>query len=638
MSISFIEAQRRLGEETGSYRLLTTSGAGTDTTIVDTGLQDLFLTDTSVTTGWVRVRNGITAGEIRRLDGTFTQSTGTLTVTRDFSGIPGISVDYELWTINPADIINAIKRAVAKLYPIVYRRLVDTTTIVNNILDNPTLEDSETVLSFDGGGTADDLVTVTDDSTIDDIWTTAGGAEWKATVYSDGENDLGFVMNKVNWSIGYRDEENGYVRVEFTIIRATTNGVWVTADRCWKLSEPHIGSLRYNSDDVANDAEFFLDGVRQTLLPTSHSSGAITTDNGSDLTIGNIAAATRTLDGVLYWIRLWNDWRSDREISENLNARLTGDELGLIGYWIFDFGSGSTVYDLSVSQNNGAITSATWTVDIPFWTQVNAPTITLDRERTFGGQPTVKMVSGGSAGQFTQISDVNIDQRSGKSVKAEAWVWTDADTQARLRLDWDGGTTFENGDYHAGDSQFELITVQGQVPSNATEVKVILETIASQTAWWAYVWFHEGPKKEYPLPSDFETLARVSQQSQSNIPDGLYIPFADSQTPTTGRLLKLEGRARIPVPGESEDLLEINDKQLEYLTALSAVELYQTLQARVEGTPKTDFIADRNDWAITADILSRDRGVRTGGSGAELNSAWHVERAGMEPTLVFENA
>ena len=224
-------------------------------------------------------------------------------------------------------------------------------------------------------------------------------------------------------------------------------------------------------------------------------------------------------------------------------------------------------------------------------------------------------------------------------MQAEAWVWTDAGTQARLRLDWDGGTTFENGAYHAGGSQFELLKVQGQVPDNATTVKLILETIASQTAWWAYVWFHEGPKKEYPLPLVFETLARVSQQSDSNIPDGLYIPFADSQSPTTGRILKLEGKGRIPTPGNSEDLLDINDQQLDYLVALSAGELVQALQGRAdEGSPKEALKIERDTWRVIADDLSRARGVRSGGGGAERNSAWHVERTGLEPTLVFENA
>ena len=633
--ISFIEAQRLLGEATGSYRLLTTSGAGSTTTVVDTGLQDLYLGDDAIIPGWVRFRGGVEVGQIRRLDGAFTFSSGTLTMTRALANAPGASVDYELWMINPSEIILAIQRAVAKLYPTVHKRLVDMSLIVNNILDNSFFEEPKTVLGFDGGGDADDLVTVSDDSTIDDIFGTGGTAEWKVTAYSDGENDLGFVLNKVSWSVGFRDEQNGWVRVEFTVAHASTTGVWVTADRCWKLGEPHTGSVRQNTDDVINDPEFLLEGVRQTLLPTSHPSGTVTTDNGSDLTIGNIAAATRTLDGSIQWIRLWSDWRSDREIQEALEVVLTGHELGLIGLWIFDVGSGSTVYDLSVSQNNGAITSATWTTELPRWQQVNSPTVTIDRERTFHGRHSVKVVSGGSAGQLTQIPLINIALRAAKTITAKRWAWTSTGSQARLRLDWDGGTTFENGDYHDGSSQWQLLSVSGAIPTDATMVKLILETAASATAYWAYGWLDVGAKKDYPLPVGFETLNFLSQQAFEDTPDREYHPFADSQSPTAGRLLKLEGKGRVPVPNAPDDLIELNDKQMEYLMALSAVELYQTLQARVEGTQKADFITERDTWVLAAETLRFDRGVRSPFMSAELTRAWHVERDGQNATLVF---
>ncbi len=186
---------------------------------------------------------------------------------------------------NPAEIISAVKRAVPKLYPTVHNRLVDTSIIVNNILDNTDFQNPRTVLNFDGDN---DLVTVTDNATIDDIFGTGGTAEWKDTVFSDGENDLGFVLNKVQWSAGYRDELNGYVRMEFTVIHDSTTGVWMTADRCRKLGTPQVSSLRHNTDDLVNDPEYFLDGIRQVLIPTTTPSGVLATgyDYGDDAVIG----------------------------------------------------------------------------------------------------------------------------------------------------------------------------------------------------------------------------------------------------------------------------------------------------------------------------------------------------------------
>ncbi len=637
MSISFIEAQRALGEATGSYRLLTTSAAGTTTTIVDTGLQDLFLTDTSVPTSWVRFRNGIEAGQIRRLDGSYTFSSGTLTFTRALANAPGAPVDYELWTINPEDIIKAIKRAVPKLAPAVHRKLVDTNTIVNNILDNSSFQNPETVLSFDGAGDADDLVTVTSTSAITDIWDTNGTVEFKATFYSDGESNQGKAVDKGQWFIDTGDELGGFVRLQFTVLHDTASGVWATADRCWELGSPHVLSIRHNVDDVGNDAEFFVDGARVQVLSIAHPSGTRTSDTSSDLIFGNIAGASRTMDGTLSWIRIWNDWRTDREIRENIDSFLTGHELGLIGLWLFDRGSGSSVFDLSVSQNNGAITSATWTVLAPFWSQVNAPTVTVDRDRTFHGSHSLKVVAGGSAGQFTQIPQINIAERAGKTVTAKHWVWTNAGTRARLRLDWDGGSTFENGAYHAGNSEWELLEVSGQIPDSATVVKLILETAASATANWAYGYLDVGRTARYSVPMDFETLNFVSQQILDNDPDGVYLPFTDQQSPHSGRLLKLEGKGSVGVPGASEDILDISGKQVEYLTELSKAELYQTLQGRVEGTVQEKFIAERNDARVSADILSTDRAVKTPFMSAELSKAWKIERNGEETTLVFVN-
>ena len=115
------------------------------------------------------------------------------------------------------------------------------------------------------------------------------------------------------------------------------------------------------------------------------------------------------------------------------------------------------------------------------------------------------------------------------------------------------------------------------------------------------------------------------------------MPFADWQAPITGRLLKLEGKGRVGIPGASEDILDISDKQIEYLIELSKAELYQALQGRVSGTAKSDFIIERDDARASADILSTDRAVKSRPMSAEANKAWHIERNGSGMVLVFNN-
>ena len=62
-------------------------------------------------------------------------------------------------------------------------------------------------------------------------------------------------------------------------------------------------------------------------------------------------------------VRLWNIALSDAEIQSNYNAVLTGNESGLVGYWNFNDGEGSTLTDLSGNDNHGTINGATWSDD-----------------------------------------------------------------------------------------------------------------------------------------------------------------------------------------------------------------------------------------------------------------------------------
>ena len=43
----------------------------------------------------------------------------------------------------------------------------------------------------------------------------------------------------------------------------------------------------------------------------------------------------------------------------------TGNEAGLVGYWNFNEGSGSTVTDLTSNGNNGTINGASWSTQTP---------------------------------------------------------------------------------------------------------------------------------------------------------------------------------------------------------------------------------------------------------------------------------
>ncbi|MDD3819564.1 MAG: hypothetical protein PHG41_07020, partial [Actinomycetota bacterium] len=54
-------------------------------------------------------------------------------------------------------------------------------------------------------------------------------------------------------------------------------------------------------------------------------------------------------------VRIWNVALNEKQIQDNIYKRLTGNEDRLAGYWNFDEGKFSTVYDISPYKNHGTI-------------------------------------------------------------------------------------------------------------------------------------------------------------------------------------------------------------------------------------------------------------------------------------------
>ena len=71
--------------------------------------------------------------------------------------------------------------------------------------------------------------------------------------------------------------------------------------------------------------------------------------------------------------RIWNVARSPVEIQRDMSKVLTGGETGLVGYYRFNEGSGTTVTDLTANGNNGTLGGYTYP-SVPSWT-IGAPSL-----------------------------------------------------------------------------------------------------------------------------------------------------------------------------------------------------------------------------------------------------------------------
>ena len=64
-------------------------------------------------------------------------------------------------------------------------------------------------------------------------------------------------------------------------------------------------------------------------------------------------------------LKFFNYNLSQQEIQEYMNCPPTGNETGLVGYWNFEQGSGSTAIDQTSNGNDGTINGANYDTNVP---------------------------------------------------------------------------------------------------------------------------------------------------------------------------------------------------------------------------------------------------------------------------------
>jgi len=105
---------------------------------------------------------------------------------------------------------------------------------------------------------------------------------------------------------------------------------------------------------LTGDMIIYLNGVE-----AARTSGVNVTATPQDPVLVFTGGAHCALDDF----RVWNYARSETEILEGMGQELAGDEDGLVGYWTFNEGTGTTASDTSPSQNHATLAGALWNAD-----------------------------------------------------------------------------------------------------------------------------------------------------------------------------------------------------------------------------------------------------------------------------------
>ena len=180
---------------------------------------------------------------------------------------------------------------------------------------------------FDGGGAADDLITVTDVVAIQDIFDDGGTVWIWLNPASDGESNLGTVFNKQGTTDGWywrcSAEVGGFVKLTFAQFFNTTAGQWETTNAIVPINTLSLIAITYNNGNVANNAIVYLytggslsvltvgDGLTETQTPV----GTRDSDVGSDLTIGGRSDGSRVFDNTILEVGAHNVILTQGEIT-----------------------------------------------------------------------------------------------------------------------------------------------------------------------------------------------------------------------------------------------------------------------------------------------------------------------------------
>ena len=166
-------------------------------------------------------------------------------------------------------------------------------------------------------------------------------------------------------------------------------GNCVPADNFFNLpaGTPRVGWLHvaFGYDSVSNHFLFTVNGNAmldvgdggaaqgRTVTPESNWSPATNWDsNATVLSIGTTVdfAGPTGWQGKIDEMRVWNVFRTGADIKANMNVMLKGNEPGLIAYYKFDEGMGTTIADSTGDTTNVASMKST---TLPQWVASDVP-------------------------------------------------------------------------------------------------------------------------------------------------------------------------------------------------------------------------------------------------------------------------
>ncbi|RMH69902.1 MAG: T9SS C-terminal target domain-containing protein, partial [Gemmatimonadetes bacterium] len=294
-------------------------------------------------------------------------------------------------------------------------------------------------LDFDG---VDDNVQIPDDNSLD-LTSTYTVEAWINPV-SWGENNRGRIVDKNvyrfmlrnNGNLWWRSTTGGSVRTSFNNVINWNQ---------WQ----HVAVICDGSS-----VEFYVNGV----LSSSGQSALTLSASTSNLYIGNNGGTNSTFEGKIDEVRIWNTARSVQDLRENMHLTLVGTEPGLVSYWQFNEGTGSTTSD-PISGNDGTLNN----MDAADWV---ASTVATGA----GASATAQPATGASTTTFT---GTGVSMRFTTNTASDPIVVTRIDRTPNL---------VPSGTFTVYDSQYWVIHRYGSGTFDTDLILTVAEDLTSLEA------------------------------------------------------------------------------------------------------------------------------------------------------------
>lgn len=164
-----------------------------------------------------------------------------------------------------------------------------------------------------------ETISISANSTIDTLFATGGSLLFWAVIDSGGSgNTTGRILYKLDattgWQLFVRNEDVSTIEIKFVVKFSTDDGKWYIGD---VLLDTWVQiAIIYDGSSTSNDVVMYINGESATAIEETAPSGAIMTDTGVDLYIGNNFDTDRGFDGLIDEIVIWDRALSASEIRQ----------------------------------------------------------------------------------------------------------------------------------------------------------------------------------------------------------------------------------------------------------------------------------------------------------------------------------